>query len=66
MYIKNNNETLINNLPDDNFCGCEDYSIPEHERTAIDKVIEMYENGEFGENDFVEWHEVKERMRRLF
>lgn len=62
MYNKNNEDLLTN----DELCVCKDVSIPAHERAVIDRVIEMYENGEFGENDFVEWHEVKERMRRLF
>lgn len=62
MCNKNNGEFLTN----DELCVCEDVSIPAHERAAIDRVIQMYENGEFSEHDFIEWHEVKERMRRLF
>lgn len=62
------NQTTINDFDftNDKLCVSEDYSIPNSERAAIDRVIEMYENGEFKSTDFVEWSEVKERMRRLF
>ena len=56
------NENLIN----DELCVCEDASISASECAAIDRVIEMYENGHLREDDFISWHEVKERMRRLF
>ena len=62
MYNENTNENFTN----DELCVCEDMSIPASERAAIDRVIEMYENGEFSKEDFVEWREVKESMRRLF
>ena len=59
MFNKNNNETLTNNLPNDNFCVCEDYSIPEHESTTIDKIIKILLRGELKENGFIKWYNIK-------
>ena len=64
MYIKNNDETLINDITNDEFCVCEDYSIPEHERAAIDKVIEIYEPLINSPEHWVTLDEFERRMRR--
>lgn len=63
MYNKN---IESENLTNEELCVCEDFSITASERAAIDRVIEMYENGKLTKDDFVEWREVKESMRKLF
>lgn len=60
MYNENNNEDLTN----DKLCVCEDVSIPAHERASIDRVIEMYENGDLHTNDFISFDEFERRIRR--
>ena len=60
MYNENTNENFTN----DELCVCEDMSIPASERAAIDRVIEMYENGELNENDFISYEEFKKHIRR--
>ena len=60
MYNLKNNE----DLPNDELCVCEDVSIPAHERAAIDRVIEMYENGKLGKDDFISFSEFEKRIRR--
>ncbi len=58
--------TNINYDENDGLCVCEDVDIPASERDAIDRVIEMYENGEFKESDFISFDEFKTRIRGVF
>ena len=59
-----NNKTKF--YDEDEHCVCEDTDISVSERAAIDRVIEMYENGEFKSSDFISWDECKKRLMELF
>lgn len=61
--IKNNKE---NSNKSTTLCVKENISKQYDENLIINKVINMYENGEFKDSDFIPWEESKRRLMELF